>query len=119
MTISEVFFCGNKWGRLCAAYRIPGCNAHPDEKNASPFTNPCLSFFIWGLIAVRSLWDSEVVGESHADDINVNERQVVFLYLVCANRAHVGRLRMRKSWPKCSFSCSWGSMWPQVNLSLP
>lgn len=75
MTISEVFFCGNKWGRLCAAYRIPGCNAHPDEKNASPFTNPCLSFFICGLIAVRSLWDSEVVGESHADDINVNERQ--------------------------------------------
>lgn len=75
MTISEVFFCSNKWGRLCAAYRILGCNAHPDEKNASPFTNPSLSFFICGLIAARSLWDSEVVGECHADDIIVYERQ--------------------------------------------
>lgn len=118
MTISEVFFCDNKQGRLCAAYRIPGCNAHPDEKNASPFANPCLSFFISGLIAVGSLWDSEAVGESHADDISVNERKrQVSLTLVGANWAHVGRLRMRKSGPKCSSSFSWGSMWPQVNLS--
>lgn len=118
MTISEVSFCDNKQGRLCAAYRIPGCNAHPDEKNASPFANPCLSFFISGLIAVGSLWDSEAVGESHADHISVNERKrQVCLTLVGANWAHVGRLRMRKSGPKCSSSFSWGSMWPQVNLS--
>lgn len=75
MTISEVFFSGNKYGRLCAAYRIRGCSAHPDEKNASPFTNPCLSFFISGLIAVLTLWDSEAAGESDADDIYVNERK--------------------------------------------
>lgn len=36
---------------------------------------------------------------------------------VGANEAQVDKLRMRKSGPKCSSSCSWDSTWPQVGLS--
>lgn len=43
-------------------------------------------------------------------------KKVVWLTSVGAKWAHVGKLRMHKSWPKCSSSCCWGSTWPRVNF---
>lgn len=112
MTISEVF--SMIINTDVSAQPIGFRDAIRIQMKRTPVLSLILILFISGLIAVGSLWDSEAVGQSHAD-IAVNERK----RQVClgANWAHVGKLRMRKSAPKCSSSCSWGSMWPQVNLS--